>query len=439
MDPLRRQGVGTVMRAPLAFAIAFTLLIALAGCGGAARKDDPVHHFDPLEFKAQATPAGPKVYIRDFNTLFEEAMDHYRAKRFDDAIARFDLILKEFPKHAGLVAAQFNAGLAADGKGDHAEAAKRFGDVLVRAKGKRDARDAMFRLMTAYEKLGRWKDLVALVRPVLDDAQAAAAIGGKLGLLDELEARARLGIAMRKAGDVPAAEKMLKSATRIYLDRREVLLVAQSEWVPRAYLEQGSIYRDLFGSIRFRLPVEKMERDLDDKSSLFLKAQEAYLRAVRLHHPEFSVAAGFELGQLYERFVDDLDQAEVPADFDKESLEIYREELWKHTAPLVRHAIDIYRRNLTLAEELRAKGDWRVKTEAQLKRMEALVTGHDKPRAPKPGTPPARTTRPPTKKPVAPKMKAPQRHAPERAPSDTGPEDKATEPEDDAGEDRTAG
>ena len=63
-----------------------------------------------------------------------------------------------------------------------------------------------------------------------------------------------------------------------------------------------------------------MERDIEAKSNLFLKCQAAFLRTVRFQHPEYSVIAGFRLGQIFETFYDHLLSAEVPPDLDEEEI-----------------------------------------------------------------------------------------------------------------------
>ncbi|MFT5435049.1 MAG: hypothetical protein ACI9OJ_005766, partial [Myxococcota bacterium] len=129
----------------------------------------------------------------------------------------------------------------------------------------------------------------------------------------------------------------------------------------------------LFASIRFRLPVETMKRDLTDKSSFFLKGQSAYLRCVRLQNQHWSVAAGYRLGKLYEDFYSDMMEAEVPSELDDEDKKVYYDELKKHVRPLVVRAIEIYERNLGMSDRLGTGGDWAKKTQASLDRMRNIL------------------------------------------------------------------
>ena len=116
-----------------------------------------------------------------------------------------------------------------------------------------------------------------------------------------------------------------------------------------------------------------MARDLEDKSNLFLKAQATLFRCVRLHNAEWSVAAGFRIGQLYTRLIDDIHNAEVPDDLDEETIAAYREELWKHTGHLARRAVVVFEKNIELAVRLGQRGEWVERSRSELGRMKELI------------------------------------------------------------------
>lgn len=353
------------------------LLVALtAACSGAPvqRRDPRIVELEAIEMKVDRSGDGKaKVYVKDQAGLNDEAMAAFKAKNWAEALRLFDLLIKEYPDQVGRYAVEFNAGLCLTRLERHAEAARRFALARQFSAGTRNARDAIFLEAEAHEAQGQWPQAAALYRAMLEDPEIYKEIGGKLGLLDELEAWARLGIALRKAGDPTRADKAFKSAERLYEDNREAPLVADSEWVARAMFERAEIFYELFASIRFRLPVERMKRELEDKSNLFLKAEGIYYRCVRLQHRPWSLAAGLAIGNLYSRLITDIEGAEVPNDLDEYTMEVYRDELWNHNEKLAKRALIIYQKNMELAERLGDKGDWVEKSYQGLKRMEGLI------------------------------------------------------------------
>lgn len=351
-------------------------MLAATACGAAPTSAVPL---TPIEIMARpAETPGSRTFVRDFKLLYDEGMGHYDAGRWREAVDVFDVILDEFPDHEGSGAVAFNCGLALLRLGRHLDAAARFRDAVRLGQGSRDARDGVFLLAEALTLAGRHARAAAVYGAALENPDVQRLMGGPLGLLDRLEAAAKRGYALRAAGDPHGADKALRLVEKIYEDHRDIRLVEESEWVVRSYYERGEIYRELFEGIRFRLPVESMQRDLEDKANLFLKGQAAYFRAVRLHHRKWSLAAGYRIGALYSRLIDDIYAAEVPADLDAETIAAYRDELFKHTGHLARRAITILRKNIELAERMGVGGDWVDKSRAEMERMEKLLAREDK-------------------------------------------------------------
>lgn len=340
------------------------------GCGGTQPKSIALK---PIVFKVRTTPSGRKVYVRDFNLLLSEATEAYKNKRWAEAVERYDIIAEEYPDHEGLGALNYNSGLALLRLGRAKEAAVRFRDAIRHGAGSRDARDATFLLAEALSRQKRHKHAAAVYRAMRLDPEVVRLIGGELGVLDRLEATARQGLNHKLGGEVQRADRAFRRTQRIYDQHRDLRPVAESHWVPRAYYERGEIYRELFETIRFKLPVSRMQRDLEDKANLFLKAQASYFRAVRLHHKKWSLAAGFRIGALYSRLIDDIYAAEVPKGLDQLTTDTYRDELFKHTGHLAKRAVRIYEKNIALAKRLGTGGAWVDRSRKQLERMRALL------------------------------------------------------------------
>lgn len=362
-----------------AWIVRWVVLVVLATTAACAAPQQVTRvELDPVEIKARQTPDGPRAFVRDFKVLYDEAMAHYDGGRWAEAVETFEILAREFPQHEGSGVAAFNCGLALLRLGKPLEAAKRFRDAIRHGQGSRDARDAVFLLAESLELAGRHAAAARIFAAATEDPTIERIMGGRLGLLDRLEATARCGLALKAAGDVHGADKALRKVQRFYEDHREIRMVEESEWVVRSFHERGEIYRELFESIRFKLPVERMARDLEDKANLFLKAQAAYFRSVRLHHRKWSLASGFRIGGLYERLIKDIYEAEVPDDLDAEMVQAYREELFKHTSKLARRAVTVYRENIALAQRMGVGSEWVDKSKASLAKMEELLDREEK-------------------------------------------------------------
>ncbi|MBI5609441.1 MAG: tetratricopeptide repeat protein [Deltaproteobacteria bacterium] len=354
--------------------LALAALVGLVGCGGASAqlRSTQVIALDPIEIKADRRDGKVESYVKDFDQLHDSAMASFKAGEWAAALRDFERLIRDFPDHTQRYALEFNAGLCLNHLRRHAEAAQRFADARTHSAGTRHARDALFLQAEALERAEKWGEAAHLYRSALEDPATQEQIGGKLGLLDELEAQARRGLALRRAGDLPGADRALRQVEQLYDDHRDTPLVAQSEWVARALYERAQIFYDLFASIRFRLPVERMQKELEDKSNLFLKSEGLLYRCVRLRVKPWSLAAGHAIGTLYTRLIEDIDNAEVPPDLDPPTMELYRDELWNHTERLAKRALTIFQKNIELAQTL-GDAEWVEKSHQGYKRVEKLV------------------------------------------------------------------
>ena len=333
--------------------------LCLTGCATTNVNDNPVDvELEPLVLSAN----GQKVESFQARPLFKQATQEYSVGHYEKALKLFRKVIKHFPETKYANHAYFNAGLAAMRLERWEEAL----DLQRRARralaGGRDEWDALLQVSRCLEELARWGNLVEVADELLKK--------GKLNPTDRVEAWARLGIARYETGRLALAERAFKKVLHLY---KEVPRLEKNPYVSRSQYLVGEIYRGLFASIRFRLPVETMKRDLADKSSFFLKGQSAYLRCVRLQHKDWAVAAGYRLGRLYEDFYDDMMAAEVPPELDEEDRKVYFDELKRLIRPLVVRAVEIYERNLGMSDRLGVGGEWAKKTQASLDKMRDIL------------------------------------------------------------------
>ncbi|MGM0576993.1 MAG: tetratricopeptide repeat protein [Myxococcota bacterium] len=322
---------------------------------------------DPMRLAAVEQGGERHVEVLEPETLFQEAAEAFEASDYEASARKYGLVVKHFADSRWGDPARYNAGLSLERLERHGEAVPYYEAVADRRSGTKDAHDALFRLATCHESLEEWEAAQAvlsrILAPEIDDILP----------VDRLEAHARRGRARQHLADLALAERDYKAALELYREHLDKQALASDPHVSMAQFQIGEIYRELFQSIRFRLPLDRMARDLEDKSNLFLKAQNAYLRTVRLHHPDWAVRGGYRLGALYERFYDDMLAAEVPPDLEREAVEVYYQELRDKIRPLIRRAIDVYERNLQLGERMGRRGEWVRRTEASLARLKEIV------------------------------------------------------------------
>src|SRR5262245_3273011 len=110
--------------------IGVVALALVSACAGKAKNDvavgpPPVEHIemDPIKITAVKGPDGVHLETLDIAELFEHAGKALAEKRFDDAIAAYELLLREFPGEGKFrLPSLYNEGLCHQGKKDWAKA-----------------------------------------------------------------------------------------------------------------------------------------------------------------------------------------------------------------------------------------------------------------------------------------------------------------------------
>lgn len=343
------------------------LLVATLFVGGCTATTTTQVAHDAIELDPMVLlHSGDEVRTLEARPLFKQGTELYGDGKYEEALARFGDVARFFPDSNYAPHARFNAGLALMRLKRYDEALEAFGAARSTLLEDRDRWDARLQQAACLEELKRWESLVPLQEEIL--------AGARLSVTQRIENQARLGVAHYELGNLALAEQALERALDAYRHNTEVPSLERNDYVSQAQFLIGEIYRGLFSTIAFKLPVETMARDLTDKSSFFLKGQSAYLKCIRLNHAHWSVAAGYRLGKLYEDFYDDMMTAEIPGDLDDEDKEIYFSELRKHIRPLVMRSIEVYERNLGMSDRLGAAGtEWAERTQASLDRMRHIM------------------------------------------------------------------
>ncbi len=338
--------------------------LSLGACGTTRTQ---VVELEPMRFEAVPTEDGAAVEVLEPEVLFREGGAAFAAGDYETAARKYGLVVTHFPDSRWGTVSRYNAGLALEKARRWAEAIPHFTQVAALTAGSKDAHDALFRLASCHEALEDWRAAdAALSRVLAPEFEGIVAI-------DRLEALARRGRARQLRGDLALAERDYLAALELYRHNLANRAFSSNAYVSLAQFQIGEIYRALFQAIQFRLPLERMARDLEDKANYFLKAQHAYLKAVRMHHPEYAMAAGYRLGAIFESFYDDMMAAEVPDDLSKDELAVYYDELRRKVKPLLTKAIDIYERNIRLGERFGQTDEWVRKTQASLSRLKDLL------------------------------------------------------------------
>lgn len=301
--------------------------------------------------------------------VFAKAYEAYQARQYEEAIKHYGAIIKYFPESRFLLPSLFNSGLSSEKLERWDDAARHYQSILERFPRKKDTIDAYYRLANAYEKLSEHQKIVDLMTAVM--------LRSDLKHFDRIEAHVRRSNAMLELGhhvQAAAGFRTIKKLNKAAPAPKR--LDDDSHYMVQSEFGLGRALHAQVLKMKLTLPPEKMGQDLERKAEIFLSAQSAYIRALRVHHPQWSVAAGYMIGRLYEDFYLDIFQAEIPTGMSEEQLTIYFEELRKKLRPLMVRAIQVYEKNLSFSERIDTRyidNRWAKATHVHLSRLKAYL------------------------------------------------------------------
>lgn len=325
---------------------------------------------EPILVKADKDPlTGLDGY--DAEALLEVGNRLYANGDHDKAIEIYDKLVAEFPESKHVPAAQYNAGLAFEALVEYDKSLERYEKIIADHRGSKSFKDAYFRKCFVLGKLARWVEVADTFWAIrhLDD----------LTPMDELEARVGQGVGMFMQGDYVTAETEFMSAITFYQSQSKLEYLPADYWVGQSRFYLGEIYAREFEKTKLSPPkadqekwVEMMGKELEAKCKLLLRAQNNFIRTIRVGHTGWATAAGFRIGNLYEKLYDDLLDVPVPPDLDEEAKNVYLEELRKRVSVLVVKAIKVYEQSLQMAQRVGEKNEWVDQTTKSLERMKTL-------------------------------------------------------------------
>lgn len=323
---------------------------------------------DPM--LVQVDPDGGPGRTVESQDVFKRAYDAYSDRRYETAVKHYETIIEYFEESRFFKPSLYNAGLAYERLERWERAAEMYRTIIENFSDDSGTKDAYFRLAQVYNELGEHEKMAELMTEVM--------LRKGLSTFDRIEAHLRRGMALTEMGRLDEAENSFQTLLEINGEADpNNRLATDSRYIVRAHFGLGKVYHEKLSKIPLSLPPESMGQDLEQKGNLLMEAQSHYLRALRQHHPKWSVASGYMIGRLYEDFYSDIYAAEIPKDLSDEQITMYFEELRQRIKPLMERAIDVYEKNLSLSKrigETPQNNKWVRQTSESLERMREYVS-----------------------------------------------------------------
>ena len=324
---------------------------------------------DPILIRATRHGDDFETESLDSEEVFQRAFQDFQARRYEDALENYLIIITYFPDSRYHLPALYNGGLCLEHLEEWRNAIVLYERLLEEFPDSSEALNAQFRIANALYELEDFRAVEELLTSVL--------LRSDLTHFDRIEAHVRRGFALLELEDWTDAQNSFDNA--LESNRRapnRERLGEDNRFILQAHYGLGLSYHHRMNQIPLVLPPSRMTEDLNLKADYHQRAQRSYIMALRQHHPYWSVAAGYQIGRLYEDFYLHIFTAEIPDDLTERELQVYFEELRKKIRPLMDRAISVYERNLSLSRRVITRPEteeWIQATALHMSRMRAFL------------------------------------------------------------------
>jgi tetratricopeptide (TPR) repeat protein len=304
-------------------------------------------------------PASP---LADY-ALFRVGVASERFYDFDKAIAAYQKLVDQYPQSKHRPDAAYNAALALENTQRYERAIelyKRYADLFP---DRKDAPDVFFRAARATEQAsGRGAAIAAYEQFIKRYDKSGKAADERV-----IEAYFRMGELNDKAGNQNASKKAYATAVKESGARR-----AGQSFAAEAQFQLAEQEFRAYDAVVITGATKAQKAAIVKRAGLLTKVRDAYSLVFSFKQIEWTLAALFRIGNLYETFSEKLFTAPPPPEVSKlgaEYIEEYRVLIEEQAVPLEDKAVDAYKRTIAEAKKAGVANEWTKRTLRSLNKL----------------------------------------------------------------------
>ncbi|MEZ4272874.1 MAG: tetratricopeptide repeat protein [Myxococcota bacterium] len=303
--------------------------------------------------------------------LFRVGLNAERFFDFDKATDSYLRLVNKYPKSDRRADAIYNAALSLENTQDYEQSAKQYLRYCNLFPGRDDAPAVCFRAGAVYEKMGDSKRVISTYQDFIKRYRKNEAHGDRV-----IEAYLRTAKAYEALGKKREAQKYYDLTVKGYQKSQDVKSAP--------YAAEGEFNRlekqfAAFSAIEFAGSTRKQQKTLATKAKRLKAIEEDYKALLRFKQIDWTLAAFFRIGQLYQNFAESLIRAECPPEIRKaarrmgatssEVCDEYRILLEEKAATLEDKAVERYEVAVEKGREFQVVNDWTKQTLVALNKL----------------------------------------------------------------------
>lgn len=351
------------------------------------------------------------------NALFRVGVNAARFYDFDKAIVSHLQLVDRYPQSDNRADSLYQAAVLLEQDQRYQDAARSFERYAELFQGRDDTAATYYRAAKVYEKLGDTKNqlrvLGEFVRRFGNDPKNNALVVESLAITAEIHGK--------QGRDRPARQTWQQVIDEF--NRRGMQPgTFEARYPARAMFELVDRDFDQYASLKLRGSLDNQKRTIQEMKKRLQDLNRRYADVIPYKSFEWTLAAFYRLGQIYQLFAEALYDAPIPESFNEEEEDVYRTMLEDTALPIEDEAVKRFEQAYEKAREFRITNEWTKRILTSLNKYKPadypLFKEERRVRVVQQLTPPGLRVPPP---PAAPD-EAPAEDGPPAAPGDAVPE-----------------
>lgn len=310
---------------------------------------------NPLSYYALYRVAVNSERFFDFDRAIEAYLEFYRT--FEDKEVPEKLEKMDFDVPAKQTSALRSAAVLSENLQQYRKAAKLYEEFVQKYPTEKDTDQVQWKAVESWKKAKKPDKMIEAIRTYNDRFGSAPDNAAQM-----LEGLTMIAEHYKKQGKMDDATETYKQIIQTFEDRNlepksesaYYAAKAQFEISERKYAEWQKI--ELSGS------PEQQKQKLKQKVKGSQQISKSYSKVFKYKNLEWTLAAGYRMGSLFQNFADTLYNAPVPFEKGSERYKIYQRKLEEKAIPIEDKAVSHFERTIKKARQNNIVNEWTKKT-----------------------------------------------------------------------------
>ncbi|MCB9537833.1 MAG: tetratricopeptide repeat protein [Myxococcales bacterium] len=287
------------------------------------------------------------------NALYRVGINAERFYDFEKAIGTLMQLVQQYPKSENRAEALFSAAVLQEQTQDYREAAQNYERYAQLFPEREDTPDTFYRAGRVYEKLGDTRNQIRIYETFIRQYGNDPKHNGLV-----VESIAKMAEIFDKQGRQRDAVRTWQRVIDEFNRRGMQPGTFEARYPAEAQFRLIELEFDQYKALKLRGSVKQQGKTIQEMQRRLKDLQRRYAEVIPYKSFDWTLAAFYRLGHIYQLFAEALYDAPIPESFTPEEEDVYRTTLEDIALPIEDEAVKSYEVAIEKAREFKVTNEW---------------------------------------------------------------------------------